>query len=82
MVFQSWRVRHGVGISKGGAAAVALGHTRRVAALQGACFLGKLNPLLREAGFDRYVETLCEPYYHDSMGRRGAATAAGIPPGV
>lgn len=43
---------------------------------KGHAFYGKLNPLLREAGFDRYVETLCEPHYHDSMGRPG------IPPGV
>ncbi len=33
---------------------------------KGHAFHGKLNPLLREAGFDRYVETLCEPHYHGS----------------
>jgi transposase len=43
---------------------------------EGHVFYGKLNQLLREAGFDEFVERLCEPYYHDSMGRPG------IPPGV
>jgi transposase len=43
---------------------------------EGHVFYQKLNELLREAGFDRYVETLCEPYYHDTMGRPG------IPPGT
>jgi transposase len=36
---------------------------------EGHVFYGKLNKLLREAGFDAFVERLCEPYYHDSMGR-------------
>jgi len=35
----------------------------------------KLNELLAEAGFDRWVEDLCEPYYA-TVGR------SGIPPGV
>lgn len=35
----------------------------------------KLNALLAEAGFDRWVEDLCEPYY-------AAAGRPGIPPGV
>lgn len=43
---------------------------------EGHVFYHKLNKLLREAGFDEFVERLCEPYYHDSMGRPG------IPPGV
>lgn len=43
---------------------------------EGHVFYGKLNQLLQEAGFDPYVESLCEPYYHDSLGRPG------IPPGV
>jgi transposase len=43
---------------------------------EGHVFYGKLNKLLREAGFDEFVERLCEPYYHNSMGRPG------IPPGV
>ena len=43
---------------------------------EGHVFYCKLNKLLREAGFDEFVEKLCEPYYHDSMGRPG------IPPGV
>lgn len=42
----------------------------------GHVFYGKLNELLREAGFDRLVESLCEPYYHTTQGRPG------IPPGV
>jgi transposase len=43
---------------------------------EGHVFYGKLNKLLREAGFDAFVERLCESYYHGSMGRPG------IPPGV
>lgn len=43
---------------------------------EGHVFYSKLNQLLRETGFDPYVESLCEPYYHDKMGRPG------IPPGV
>ena len=43
---------------------------------EGHVFYGKLNKLLREASFDEFVERLCEPYYHDTMGRPG------IPPGV
>ena len=43
---------------------------------EGHVFYQKLNQLLREAGIDEYVETLCEPHYHDTMGRPG------IPPGT
>ena len=43
---------------------------------EGHVFYGKLNRLLREADFDEFVERLCEPYYHDTLGRPG------IPPGV
>lgn len=32
-------------------------------------FCRQVNRLLREAGFDPYVEWLCEPYYHDPTGR-------------
>ena len=39
-------------------------------------FYERLNGLLREGGFDEYVESLCEPYYAKSQGRPG------IPPGV
>jgi transposase len=39
-------------------------------------FYQKLNALLDEAGFDRFVEDLCQPYYADGIGRPG------IPPGV
>jgi len=42
----------------------------------GHVFYVKLNQLLREAGFDEFVEKLCEPYYHAGVGRPG------IPPGV
>ena len=42
----------------------------------GHVFYRKLNRLLRESGFDEFVESLCEPYYHDTLGRPG------IPPGV
>ena len=39
-------------------------------------FYVKLNGLLDEAGFDRFVEDLCRPYYAKRLGRPG------IPPGV
>jgi hypothetical protein len=26
---------------------------------------------LHEAGFDKFVETLCQPHYHDTHGRPG-----------
>jgi transposase len=42
----------------------------------GHVFYVKLNELLAEAGFDRWVEDLCRPYYAERMGRPG------IPPGV
>jgi transposase len=42
----------------------------------GHVFFQKLNEVLAEAGFDRWVETLCRPYYADKLGRPG------IPPGV
>jgi transposase len=42
----------------------------------GHVFYDKLNRLLAEATFDPYVETLCQPYYADGMGRES------IPPGV
>jgi transposase len=43
---------------------------------EGHVFYQKLNELLREAGFDEFVESLCEEHYHDTMGRPG------IPPGT
>lgn len=39
-------------------------------------FYEKLNALLAEAGFDDFVEKLCEPYYAANVGR------GSIPPGV
>jgi transposase len=39
-------------------------------------FYKKLNELLAEADFDRWVESLCAPYYAEKMGRPS------IPPGV
>ncbi len=42
----------------------------------GHVFYEKLNVLLAEADFDRYVEGLCKDYYADDVGR------ASIPPGV
>jgi transposase len=42
----------------------------------GHVFYQKLNRLLAEAGFDRWVEALCEPYYADGRGRPS------IPPGT
>ena len=43
---------------------------------EGHVFFRKLNELLAEAGFDVFVEQLCEPHYHERQGRRS------IPPGV
>ncbi len=42
----------------------------------GHVFYEKLNALLAEAGFDRHVEALCQPYYANDVGRES------IPPGV
>lgn len=42
----------------------------------GHVFYQKLNRLLAEAGFDPWVEKLCEPHYADGRGRPG------IPPGT
>jgi transposase len=42
----------------------------------GHVFYRKLNGLLAEAGFDHTLEELCQPYYHDRIGRPS------IPPGV
>ena len=42
----------------------------------GHVFYRKLNEVLAEVEFDRMVENLCQPYYHDHIGRPG------IPPGV
>ena len=39
-------------------------------------FYARLNRLLAEAGFDRFVEDRCETFYHESLGRPS------IPPGV
>lgn len=36
-------------------------------------FYAALNRLLTEAGFDRFVEQLCAPYYADNVGRPGIA---------
>lgn len=36
-------------------------------------FYAALNRLLAEAGFDRFVEELCTPYYADNVGRPGIA---------
>jgi transposase len=42
----------------------------------GHVFYRKLNAILRDAGFDRWVEDLCQPYYAETQGRPG------IPPGT
>ena len=39
-------------------------------------FYRKLNELLDESGFDRFVEDLCQKFYHDELGRPS------VPPGV
>ena len=43
---------------------------------EGHVFFRKLNQLLSEADFDRWVETLCRPHYHQELGRPS------IPPGI
>ena len=42
----------------------------------GHVFYDKLNQLLDQVSFDRYVENLCQPYYADGIGRES------IPPGT
>ena len=42
----------------------------------GHVFYRKLNQLLAEGGFDRWIEALCEPYYCRGVGRPS------VPPGV
>ena len=42
----------------------------------GHVFYRKLNQLLAEGGFDRWIEELCEPYYCQGQGRPS------VPPGV
>jgi transposase len=42
----------------------------------GHVFYEKLNALLAQADFDRYVEELCKEYYADNVGRQS------IPPGI
>jgi transposase len=42
----------------------------------GHVFYEKLNALLADSGFDRQVESLCQPYYTEDVGRDS------IPPGV
>jgi hypothetical protein len=42
----------------------------------GHVFYAKLNQLLEEAGFDSWIEKLCQPYYSQVRGRPG------IPPSV
>ncbi len=43
---------------------------------EGHVFYRKLNEILAEAGFDRWVEQKCRPYYHNHLGRPS------IPPGI
>ena len=42
---------------------------------EGHAFYGKLNRLLAEADFDRTIETICAPHYHNQLG------CPSIPPG-
>ncbi len=50
--------------------------TTDLAQAPGHVFYDKLNKLLAEADFDRFVESLCQPYYADHLGRES------IPPGT
>ncbi len=49
--------------------------TQRLPSAPGHVFYRKLNELLAEAGFDEWIEALCEPYY-------GKGGRPSIPPGV
>lgn len=50
--------------------------TAQVASAPGSPFYTRLNAVLREAGFDRWVEERCATFYAKNVGRRS------IPPGV
>ncbi len=50
--------------------------TQDIAQPAGSPFYARLNAILAEAGFDRFVEAICEPFYAGRTGRPG------IPPGV
>ena len=43
-------------------------------------FYTRLNQILDRAGFDSYVESLCQRFYADEVGRPG--TSGGSPPRV
>lgn len=47
--------------------------TDQLAEAPGHPFYRRLNELLDQAGFDGYVEGLCQEFYHDSLGRPGIA---------
>ena len=42
----------------------------------GHVFYQKLDALMREAGFDAWIEELCKPHYSGGVGR------SGVPPGI
>jgi len=50
--------------------------TEQIARSPGSPFYARLNVILAEAGFDRFVEGICEKFYAGKTGRPG------IPPGV
>ena len=50
--------------------------TNRIVSSPGHPFYTRLNALLAKAGFDRFVEGRCQPFYHEVLGRPS------IPPGV
>lgn len=50
--------------------------TERIARSPGSPFYARLNAILAEAGFDRWVEERCSRFYAPRSGRPG------IPPGV
>jgi len=50
--------------------------TQDIAGGPGSPFYARLNAILAEAGFDRFVESICERFYAQRSGRPG------IPPGV
>ncbi len=61
--FESGRCVHGFGTTKEGAASRSVCDDGRLPTSDGHVFYTKLNNLLSEAGFDAWIESICEPYY-------------------
>ena len=68
---------HGDGQAEGSSSRTCSSRTDDLPKSPGHVFYRKLNQLLAEGGFDRWIEGLCEPYY----ARRGKGRPS-VPPGV